>query len=146
MPEDAERGQGKQQAGGWNEQPHLDGVDIDQFDQELSELLASSLQRFRNAHAHHAEATAWEGELAEAGEELRQLFIAAAVRWLERQWKPHRRCPYCEAASWSVGTPSAISLESGEALSPHFPVMCDNCGNTVFINAILAGLLPEEEP
>jgi hypothetical protein len=47
--------------------------------------------------------------------------------------------------AWSIGTPFEISLENGEALSPHFPVMCDNCGNTVFINAILAGLLPEPE-
>jgi len=82
-------------------------------------------------------------EREEAFSELQQAFIEAAISWLGERWGPEKACPYCGNTGWSVGTPFEVSLEGGNSLSPHFPVMCDNCGNTVFINAILAGLLPD---
>jgi hypothetical protein len=140
-------------------------MDDEYFDQEIREkaarLLATrkeqeeranlqaAIRRFTEAQAQGmqtaVEADQHAEEVAEASSALQAAFIEAAVIWLEKQWGPQRRCPYCESNNWSVGTPFEVSLESGEALSPHFPVMCDNCGNTVFVNAIVAGLLPEPE-
>lgn len=67
-----------------------------------------------------------------------------AVQWLQEKWG-NRPCPYCGHIEWEVGTPLEIGLSGGEAMSPTFPVMCGNCGQTAFVNAILAGLLPEPE-
>ena len=35
-----------------------------------------------------------------------------------------------------------VGFVIGGVVFPVIPIMCSNCGNTVFINAIKAGLLP----
>ncbi len=71
--------------------------------------------------------------------------ISKAIEWLEVRWGPSRLCPYCEHDQWEIGTPVEVPLLAGGAMSPAIPVMCSHCGNTVFINAIRAGLFPEPE-
>jgi hypothetical protein len=72
--------------------------------------------------------------------------VENAIAWVREKWG-ERPCPYCQHLEWQVGTPLEIPLASGEVMSPTmsptFPVMCGNCGNTVLVNAILAGLVPE---
>ena len=68
-----------------------------------------------------------------------------AIAWLEERWGADRACPYCGTRAWQVGTPLEIPLADGSAMTPAFPVMCTFCGNTVLINAIVAGLVPESE-
>jgi hypothetical protein len=79
--------------------------------------------------------------------------IVKAIIWLEQKWTEARRCPYCGNPHWEVGTPVEITLGNPmfgtpiqSPMSPMFPVMCTNCGNTVFINAILAGVVPAPPP
>lgn len=110
--------------------------------QVRAERVGAAWDRF-NALQAEGEQTAQ--ELESAAQEVQQTLLNAAIEWLAERWGPQQACPYCETTSWSVGTPFFVSLQSGESLSPHFAVMCDNCGNTVFINAILAGLVPEED-
>jgi hypothetical protein len=76
-----------------------------------------------------------------------------AVAWLEKRWSPGGEtpaCPYCGTREWSVGVPALLLSAAGGVpgggpwggMSPVFPVMCLHCGNTVLINAILAGIVP----
>jgi RNase P subunit RPR2 len=71
--------------------------------------------------------------------------ISKAIEWVEERWGASRSCPYCDHDQWEISTPVEIPLRSGEAMSPAIPVMCSNCGHTVFINAIRAGLYPDPE-
>lgn len=86
-------------------------------------------------------------EFLDSPEGKRQ-FVEAAINWVAEKWPVPRECPYCSNTEWEVGTPLEIQTAQDESLTPHFPVMCSNCGNTVFINAVRAGLVPEpdEEP
>jgi hypothetical protein len=104
---------------------------------QQSELLKKLRERRAELEAEHEHQAKAEKRVAQ--DEL----IDAAVEWLQGRWGEGTQCPYCGNPNWEVGTPVDIALRSGEALSPHFPVMCTNCGNTVFINAIRAGLSPE---
>lgn len=70
--------------------------------------------------------------------------IHRAIEWLSQKWGS-RPCPYCGDFAWQVGTPLEIRLADDELMSPAFPVMCGNCGNTVLINAVVAGLVPPEK-
>jgi hypothetical protein len=70
--------------------------------------------------------------------------IQRAIEWLTQKWGPDPACPYCGGRGWEVGTPVEVRLLSGDAMSPAVPILCDTCGNTVFINAIRAGLIPEQ--
>ena len=70
----------------------------------------------------------------------------AALEWLKEKWgEPPPECPYCRARNWSVGVPGRAprgeKVTGWMALS--FPVVCTNCGNTVFVDAVLAGVVQE---
>ncbi len=74
----------------------------------------------------------------------------AAVKWLREKWigDPAPQCPYCHARSWSVGIPLRLSTagrsEPGRsgAMAPMFPVVCLNCGHTLFVSAVVSGITP----
>lgn len=60
-----------------------------------------------------------------------------------------RPCQMCGTGSWTVQT-SAYELRQffqgslvvgGSPVIPVVPVVCTNCGNTVLVNAIIAGAL-----
>jgi len=77
-------------------------------------------------------------------DEERQAFLNAAIDWVEATWG-ETACPYCGNRYWEVGSPFVLETASRDELTPHFPVMCSNCGNTVLVNAFRAGLLPEPD-
>lgn len=52
--------------------------------------------------------------------------IDAIIRWLQEKWGDPKDCPFCGTSRWIVLRPSALSNLA--------TVMCDNCGQTVFIN------------
>jgi hypothetical protein len=121
---------------------------VKQEQQQAMERRSSLQAALRRVHAlesqHvHAPETADPQEMAQAIDHLHALFIEAAVGWVEQKWGPNRECPYCGSAEWTVSRPFNLLLESRETLSPHFSVVCTNCGNTVLINALLAGLFPD---
>lgn len=78
--------------------------------------------------------------------ERNQQNVQLAIDWLRKRWtQPTTPCPYCNKSDWRVGTPVDIATDRGAPLSPHFPVMCGYCGHTVFINALIAGVVPGNE-
>ena len=139
---------------GWHETPpdveqEIDAKLAQQRAMEHKAAVDAALRRLAEAQqgefAATEEASLHAERVERAAAEVEQAFIAAAIDWLQRKWGSERECPYCGNLGWSISTPFNVLLESRETLSPHFAAMCTNCGNTVFINAILAGLVNDED-
>lgn len=75
------------------------------------------------------------------------------IKYLQKKWRGSG-CPMCGGNQWNV--PEKIfelrEFNDGNlmiggpngAVLPVIPITCRNCGNTVFINALFAGLLEED--
>jgi hypothetical protein len=80
--------------------------------------------------------------------------VAKLIAHLNRKWGANRPCPMCGTHEWHVQeaifqlpdfVPNSFSV--GGPVIPVVPVICANCGNTVLVNAIGAGLVePTEKP
>lgn len=78
---------------------------------------------------------------------------AKLIRHLEDKWSS-QNCPMCGHSSWNI--PSEVyeirefhggGLVVGPIpIVPVLPITCSNCGNTVLVNSIVAGITnrPEE--
>ncbi len=84
-----------------------------------------------------------------AGIDDKKLIAHLAAKWTGRP------CPMCGAANWNAQNSSFQLMEFhggnvviGGPVIPVVPITCANCGNTVLINAIVAGVLSPrtEEP
>jgi hypothetical protein len=71
------------------------------------------------------------------------------LQYLNGKWAG-RPCSQCGASAWQVQDSifelrgfSGGSLVLGGPIVPLIPVTCSNCGNTVLINAILAGAIEQ---
>jgi len=138
--------------GGWQERDpteqlaeEIENKRAQQEAMERRARLEEALSRVRTLEGKLAEAEAQSVEWNSAVEDLHATFIQAAIDWLAEKWGPSRQCPYCGNDEWTVSVPVNLLLESRETLPPHFTSTCTNCGNTVFINAIQAGLFPDPE-
>lgn len=68
--------------------------------------------------------------------------------WLTAKWSAKKQCPMCGHVAWSAGpTPTLLprgANDSGDMVIgggyPCVVVTCTNCGNTVLVNAIVAGV------
>ena len=101
----------------------------------------------RLAIAHWAETigseSATDAEIAEAARPVRELLTQKGIEWLQEKWGGKTECPYCGGTEWVVGTAFGDLHDRGEAeLSLTFPVMCDNCGNTVQMDVLRSGVVP----
>lgn len=75
------------------------------------------------------------------------------ISHINEKWKPPFECACCKANSWSIGKQVfqiaeffSGGLRVGGPVLPLAAVTCENCGNTVLINALLAGVIaPAEE-
>jgi hypothetical protein len=71
------------------------------------------------------------------------------LRWLSRHWSGSRPCPVCTAVDWQIDDVGHLPTKSGPADRaqgyPLFPVTCQVCGYSFFINGIVAGVLSEED-
>jgi hypothetical protein len=71
-----------------------------------------------------------------------------AVAWLNEKWGNHRACPYCTNDVWQVDSTlvriQPIHSRVAGLAYVAFMVICDNCGHTVLVNAVAAGLVPGE--
>ncbi len=70
-----------------------------------------------------------------------------AIAHLQQKWAG-RTCPMCLVGNWSVQDSTYQltefnegSLVIGGPVIPVIPVICNNCGNTILVNAITAGVL-----
>lgn len=68
-----------------------------------------------------------------------------SVEWLRARWGESRPCPYCDVATWTVGSPYDDFLRGEGKIKRQFEVTCDNCGHVVLMDAHSAGLLPSQE-
>lgn len=92
----------------------------------------------------------WHLQPSEPEGKTEQEFIDEAIKWVQEKWGPQgARCPYCGTSSWSVGLPVQIlaafpQFQKG-SMSPAFTIMCNNCGQTTLVNAIVSQLMAEDE-
>ncbi len=94
------------------------------------------------------------GRLKEAQKtaiETGQVDLMVANEWLISHWPAHRPCPLCDHEEWRIGPSvvqvptSALGSQTPPRINPCVAVVCGHCGNTVLLNAIIIGLLPERE-
>lgn len=92
------------------------------------------------------------------GKELTQEERDKAAQWVIAKWGPHGSpCPICKHTRWLVGQHLVASsiVSSGGHITllggPTYPfvqILCQNCGNTQFLNAVVMGIVKplEKEP
>jgi ribosomal protein S27AE len=86
------------------------------------------------------------GEVNEA--ERREQEGKAGVKWLQEKWGDDKPCPYCGGVAWSVAPPVYLVHNNHDDLyrsPPMLVVRCGTCGHTMFIDAIIAGVVSREE-
>ncbi|MCR4315269.1 MAG: hypothetical protein NUW37_02860 [Planctomycetes bacterium] len=72
---------------------------------------------------------------------------------LKKKWRG-KPCTLCGASSWGVSDKVYELREFNEGdfkvgnvpIMPLIPVTCDNCGNTILVNAILTGFVDNQVP
>jgi len=75
-----------------------------------------------------------------------------AIAHLQEKWEG-KPCPMCGVGNWNVNNSTFQLTEFnqgnmiiGGPVVPVIPVVCNNCGNTILVNAITAGVIkPESE-
>jgi len=76
------------------------------------------------------------------------------MAFIKSKWSPTFSCPCCGSKDWQA-TPklfqvteyvksSGIALRAGSVF-PVIPVMCTNCGYTLLINALIAGITIDDK-
>jgi hypothetical protein len=69
--------------------------------------------------------------------------------YISNKWKPPASCPVCRSNNWDISKEvyelrefhgGNLVVGGISAVAPFVPVTCGTCGNTVLINAILAGI------
>ena len=73
------------------------------------------------------------------------------IAHLRDKWKG-RNCPLCGEGGWQVQDKAfelrefhGCTMVLGGPVIPLIPITCSNCGNTVLVNAISAGVLDREK-
>jgi hypothetical protein len=78
--------------------------------------------------------------------------VQKIIEHLNTKWG-NRPCPMCSTSSWTVSDTiyelrefhgGNIVLGNGP-IYPIVPVSCNNCGNTIIVNAIQAGAVERQE-
>lgn len=72
------------------------------------------------------------------------------IEMLNQKWST-KVCPMCGVNSWTVAeniytlamVEETGSIHLGKNLLPLIPVICDNCGNTILVNAKVTGCITE---
>lgn len=72
--------------------------------------------------------------------------------WINSKTTLIGKCPVCAERRWTllddileVRPFNGGGLVVGGATYPHVGLMCTNCGNTQFINAVVSGIISERE-
>lgn len=78
--------------------------------------------------------------------------LEKALTWLNSKW-PIKTCDVCRTNLWELSNfmVAAPRFEGGIVIggpvAPQLMVMCKNCGNTKFFNAVIMGLVKaDKEP
>jgi hypothetical protein len=72
-----------------------------------------------------------------------------ALRHLNEKWG-QKNCPMCGINNWNVSDKifelrefnnGNLVVGKESTIFPVFPVSCNNCGNSIFVNALIAGAI-----
>lgn len=93
-----------------------------------------------------------EKETREQHQKRRNDESAKAMEWLASHWTQPRNCPICDGLQWGVGQALELrEFNSGDIViggdsqvTPITAVVCQTCGYTFFMNAIISGAVPSE--
>jgi hypothetical protein len=69
--------------------------------------------------------------------------------WIKEKWK-YGACQLCKETAWETAelVDLPASADAGQEAGSLYPVLmfiCGNCGHTIFVNALRAGILLIEE-
>lgn len=73
-----------------------------------------------------------------------------ALSWINSKW-PIKKCEVCQSQIWEMSDfiVAAPRFEGGiiigGTIAPHVMVMCKNCSNTKFFNAVVMGLIENKK-
>lgn len=82
---------------------------------------------------------------------MKKIDAEKLIRHLNQKWK-NKTCPLCGNTQWTVSDKihelheyqdSGVIIGSGN-IFPIVPITCINCGNTIFINPIIADAIKEQ--
>jgi hypothetical protein len=72
------------------------------------------------------------------------------IAWLEEKWQGEKKCPVCQHTNWTLNSLiyKLIPFDQGVFIAggpvyPVVPVICNNCGNVMFFNALKTGLIDQ---
>lgn len=73
------------------------------------------------------------------------------IRHINDRWQT-KACPYCGQNDWNIGDSivSTISIgnnkemQIGGRFQPLVTITCNHCGNTVFVNGLIAGAIDSD--
>lgn len=75
------------------------------------------------------------------------------VDFIERKWPNRGACPMCGQNDWAIrnrifeiGEHSGVSRGAQRAVLPVVALTCENCANTVLLNAVKMGIVGLEPP
>ena len=75
------------------------------------------------------------------------------ISHLQNKWGNGRGCPMCAEKNWGIDDAYQLTRfgkgdpAADERVMPIVPVICQNCGYTVLVSAILAGVIgPPAQP
>ena len=71
---------------------------------------------------------------------------------LDQKWPDPKVCPVCKNTTWDTldivfelkSYSQGQESDEEETVMPLVPLTCKNCGNTILINVIAAGVIPAE--
>lgn len=74
-------------------------------------------------------------------------------QWFATHWKGTVPCPICKTTKWTAaGQVLQVSRFATDALTPgaivyaYLPVQCDNCGHSIFFDAVKIGIVSPAPP
>jgi hypothetical protein len=99
-------------------------------------------------------------DLPDPADKLTDSEKGAVAQWYKENAPNDAVCPVCQTKNWSVFdnfvTPivvggrerNEVRIFGPSVMYPHFMLSCKQCGNTLFINALKAGIIkpPTTEP
>lgn len=73
--------------------------------------------------------------------------------WLQKKATPEFKCVVCTGREWSAAgvvelrpyEGGNLTLGGGVGTFPAMQFVCNNCGNTVLINAVISGIVRQED-
>jgi len=73
-----------------------------------------------------------------------------AIEWIDQKCTADFKCECCQASQWTLNTEIVVppvyrkGMMIGGAVTPSFLLVCTNCGNSKFFNAVVSRILPAE--